>query len=586
MKKYRIAKLFTVLCIAGFCLMSCYKDHSTEATAHIPSVVKLHSTYVPMLFFGEQFIFEPELGFREGNDTIVFSQSDYADYDYVWRMSTTVRWDIANTTEVGEGWPLDMLVEANLTSGDNLYTLILNMKHKRTDMRYTLTWRAAVTQRNAVRAGLMVADTRNEQTSDISLIRAYHYSDDMWTTPAGGLPQTLPHIVYRNMFSERNGGMPIEGVVSQLLWSKRPDREGEVAVIVRDRAYISLDVTTMMVRATNEQMFMIDPRSHGEAIKPQWAFTTFRSAMRHNYTVLFNDNKMWSYHAAQDNDVLIRYLPLAIHPGLTDYELADRIVVPEILDNSNRGLMFDKKHGRIVRLHLQPFPGSEPRYGVGLLQVADSGKFDPAKLSDFDCIFATYFQRFGQSQRPEHRSLWLMRNKSSGKLYGYELLTMEGAGGDFKVEGLEIFDLSGCLEIDRATNFLTLTGSGRELFYTVDNTLYVAVLVTGAGVAFNRSVYSVPEGEVITHMIAHLHWDNNGKTYWSVDNRRNPEQRISGGELEPGNLITIATHNAATGEGKVYALPRSNPGAGTIAGPTYVSIWGGFGRITSIEQRH
>jgi hypothetical protein len=103
----------------------------------------------------------------------------------------------------------------------------------------------------------------------------------------------------------------------------------------------------------------------------------------------------------------------------------------------------------------------------------------------------------------------------------------------------------------------------------------------------NRLVFSAPEGETITHLVRHIHFDNTGLTFWSRNARREPIGQLSGGRmnLNGGNLITLVTYNETTGEGKVYALPRSNPGAGTIAEPAFISVWGGFGRITAITQR-
>jgi len=587
MKQYSITlKLLAILSVAMFGLTSsCYRDQSTGQSIDIPHVfVSQQSAEALQAFYREDFVFAPIFGIQTLVDGVpdsrLFTESDYNAHEFVWTMATTT-FPGANpndhTQVVGEGWPLVMVMNFDVTAGTG-YTLLLTMTHKQTQMRHSFTWSVSVSLRGAIGAGLLIAHTHDGLTSDIGFIGSYHYSNALWTTsPVVG---TLPDAVNRNLFSERNNGRMIDGLVSQIVWAKRPDTEGEIAVVVREQTYLSLDAPTMMIRAENDQMFALSP----QVFRPQWIFTNYTNAHRHRYVALMNDNEIWTYHP--EHAGMIMYAPLATDPNFTDFEIQEGIVVPMAAGSHLNALLFDKRHRRIVRLDAPTAPQG-PRFGIrALREPADNSTFDPrTHFSDYDAVYATFFHRIHTDPDMRQSSIWLMQNRTTGRLMAYEL-EVDFPGVDFLPRGVASFDLSGLLSISQATNFLALGGVYRELFYTVDNRLYVVILARGTGAIHNQLVWSAPQGEEITHIIRHIHVDNTGMTFWSRE-QGVPVLRSSGGGASQsgGNLITIVTYNQTTGEGRVYALPRSNPGAGTIAAPAFRSMWGGFGRITAITQR-
>lgn len=589
----KLAKLWIGLCVVAIGLTSCYQDHSTFATIEVPVLGAVPGQAPPQAYFMEDFVFAPRLGFRIGYTEAgvpiyqPFTEEDYDSYEYVWLMSrTTSPFANPNTNMevVGESFPLEIFMNADVTTGTLGYFLHLHLTHKETQMQHVVPFRVSVNMRGAVGAGLLVAHIQECGRSDIGFIASYHYCRTHWN---GAMTAVFPDRVERNLFSERNNGRMIDGFVSQIVWAQRPERDGEVAVIVREQAYLSLDPPTMTVRAENEQVFALVP----QYFRPQWIFTTYHSAQRHSYVVLMNNDELWSYHIEQPD--MNRYTPLATDPTFTDYELQEGIVVPVIQGQFMRGLLFDKRHNRVVRLHAPPFPGhGEYRFGIRALRAPETGSlFDPRyDFAEYDCLYATFFHRDGTTR---WTSIWIMRHRTTGRIMAYEL-EIEEAGLDYLVRGIASFDLTGLRSINDATKFLALGGTGRELFYVVDNRLYTVILTRGMPPMHNDNVWTAPQGETITHIMRHLHNDNTGFTTYSVNTRRELIPRTSGGGPGQlgGNLITVATYNAGTGEGAIYALPRSHAGMGRIAvggnpftGMQFVTRWGGFGRITAITQR-
>ena len=579
MKKHSLITLTTVLLAATLCSVSCYKDLTTYATKEIPRVIRTNTNAItPVVFaFGRINTFEPEFAHVKDRDTIPFNPSDYEAYDYDWHMTTSTSIFHFSMEWVGDGWPLELAVDREPSGGTDYYTMTMSMTHKETGMRHSFTWRVQIGRPDAITAGLLVAHTRDGVTSDICMIKSHHYCGDMW--PVAAEPP-LPDTVFRNMFSQLNDG-PIQGVVSQIMWSKRSDRPiGEIAVIVRDQEYISLDVPTMKVRARNQQMFVFAPRN----LRPQFAFTNgMGGSRRHAFTALVNDNQLWSYHAEFASDVLGRYLPLIDDPNIGDYELEPNVVVANTFNSTHSALLFDRKNGRIVRLHAPPNPaGDGVRYGIRPMQAPEEGSvFDHRNLQGFDALFAAHFHNINPANTafPFHRSLWLLRERATNKRFIYVLQHGEEPPATFRVRGRAIYDASNLTGINNATAYAALFNHG-EFFYAVGNILYVAILQDGTNViSRNDEVLRLANrNEVITHIVRHVDDENRGRV---------PVMDVNTGEYVGQDarhyVLTIATYDGR-GNGKVYALTRTHPGAGRIS--TVRGEWGGFGRITALEQRH
>lgn len=527
----------------------------------------------------EEVEFSPVFALGTGSGTVEFTEQDYDDYDYHWRITDfPTAQDTARTT-IGTGRTLSTTINSLPASG---YNLALYMKHKRTGMQHNFYWGVTVNVEDGLlSAGLLVADTRDELTSDISLIRSYHYSANRWDN--SGRYEWIPgmfvavwvtreDIILRDVYSRANSG-PLDGLISSLFYthSFNPSQStwAEIGAVVKGRSYTRMEQLTMRVMDRDEQIFWAAP----ENFNPQMAFSLPRNS--YQLAVLINDGRPYTYVPTEENG---RFSALLDNGN--DYEIAENIVVPVSVFTTARSLFFDKKGGKIITLHSS---NTIPRRGFeDLPAVAAGSVFDHNRLSNFDCLHASYFNT-GTTNDPDHRSIWLLRDKTTGKLYIYELQTTEDRNNDwvFTVRGLNIFDMSNCAELENATCY-TSTYNFREFYYAVGNKIYASILSLGVSQPTSKVVFETTDpNEVITHMEAKL--NNVGWTYW------NPPMPAMGNTLQnissQNNLITIATYNEATGEGKVYAIPRQYQGSGEFAAREYVSEWGGFGRITAIALR-
>jgi hypothetical protein len=174
-----------------------------------------------------------------------------------------------------------------------------------------------------------------------------------------------------------------------------------------------------------------------------------------------------------------------------------------------------------------------------------------------------------------------------------------------------LYDMSNCTDIDRAKVFTSsyavknvtpssLYGNNSqrqpELWYAAGNKIYTSVLPTtntGEKVARSKLVFTFPEEEEVTHMIwmkeACTSTGGSGYIFWNYDQNGVPTYPK---DYSTNNMMTVATWNESTEEGRVYAIPRMFPGTGVLLNsPTtpenqFVLSVGGFGKITAICLRN
>ena len=562
MKRNNITKPLMLICTAALLLTSCYDDLSTGSSIEIPRIVLLNSTGTLRFDYLEEVDYRPELAFRkEGVADVPFRESDYDAYNYVWRLTNTTGTMDTSRTTIAEGSALKTTIIAAPTGGSPL-NLALYMKHKETGMQYSFYWDVNVLGQFS--AGYLVADTRDEQTSDISLIMSYQHNYDMWTGSSANGWFPLEDRIHRNIYSTTNLA-PIEGIVSSLMYSEYMyGGFAEIAAVVKGRSYTRMDLNSMKVMDRNEEVFHVPP----VPFNPQMAFSLAYNMFM--LTVLINDGQPYTYVSSENDG---KYMRLAEDDN--PYEIAEGVVVPIQVYTTARSLFFDQKGGKVICLNSAT--NVVPRRGFEELpEPINVSVFDPRALSNFDCLYAGYFHATSSF----HRSAWLLRDKSSGKPYVYELETTgDRSPYNFQVQGLEIFDMSNCTDLANATCYVT-TYNYREFFYAVGNKIYVSILTSGVPAPNARVVFETTNpNEVITHMENYLSYGG-AYTYWAYADNGGATRTTA-----KNNQLTIATYNPTTGEGKVYALPRQYAGSGEFAEREFISEWGGFGRITAICQR-
>lgn len=552
--------LFTAL--AALMLASCYKDESSEAHMDVPTISMLEPVSDISFEVGQQLDWQPVLAFQDGLDLKAFTAADYESYDYWWRMTTSTNAYDTTRVTIATGRALNAVVDMLPTAGNDTYNLALYLKNKATGMEHSLFWSVKVG--GVYGGGVLVADTRDGSTSDISLIKSCFYNDTMWDYYTG---ETQPDVIYRDIYSTVNNGK-LAGVIGSMAYSGSAGFP-EITAIVPGEHAVRLNPNTMKEEARDGQLFFAPPATWN----PQQIFTQQRNM--YMATGIINDGKV-SYYRGSDR---LGKFSLPIDND-ANFEAQPGTVVPVYFRSDINALMWDKKNGRVMTLNAAMSPTAK---NADVLPPPDAGSlFDPGALSGFDCLYAGHFASLFSYDTwgYDNRTAWVLKDKNNGSLWVYELFTGEIEDPDtwqmvFHVVGKGIYDMSSCPDFDKATCYVT-SQDYREFFYAVGGKMYVAILTEGNATPNCYEVYEAPAGETITHM--DMDQVNSGSTWYDYIEGTRPWDR------GPQNLLmTIATWDGT--QGRVRAMPRQWPGEGRFSAPEFWREWDGFGRITAINVR-
>jgi hypothetical protein len=581
------------LLLATLGLGSCYKDKSTNASIEVPNISRANLTVANSVFF--EYLAEvdwaPELAFyskeRPTSDDFirVLNEAEYDAYNYLWTITVSTENNDNRTRVLSEERRLQTVMSSlpNL----NTYDLTLFMSHKQTGMVHEIHWRVTVSEA-LFGPGVIVADTRDGVTSDLSLIRGYHYKNktaaDTAFWDSEGFPKPEGQIVLRNAYSAANGAT-VDGLVNSIAFNRK------TVVNYPEKNYNSAGIIDFTVRG--EHLIRVNPRNFEELARdadlfyfmpstwnPQQVYTQY---YRDAYTrmLLTNDGRICNSITSSDAG----YYMLDM---LSDYNFD---INPDAYVSANitgaLGLYFDRRAGKIIRF--------EGNFGanVGLADILGpypdvfgEGPFSHLELSGVDCLYAGLLRH----NQPGWQSMWLMKDKTTGGLYLYQFQHHNGnpippTNSYLLVgQGIAIFDLSQCVGLADATCYMNSLTQG-EFYYAVGNEIRVAVCNQASGVMtpVSKTVFTFDPAEKITHMQWYI--SQTGQTFFEMNADEKPRMVTS-----MNNLCTVATYNESTGEGKVYAIPRKYAGSGDfldVPNPSseFVSQWGGFGRITAITTR-
>ena len=520
MKKYILTKI-----VLGFLFLSnmaCFDDKSSQPSFVYPDIVvkRIEDDSYLTATFGENFRYAPQLGYVKAKDTIWFSENEFEDYDYKWKMTEVPGTDTI-VRVLSDKPVLDIMLNA-VPSNEN-YTLILQLKHKLTGVAKQFYWNLKIL--GLYNSGLLVADTRDGRTSDLSLISSRCYNSDV--------DDYRNDKVHRDIYEKANG-KKLEGIVSTLSCLSGSGSNRTITVLVKDKALMHVNPVSMKEEGRNEECFYYKPK----VFRPQEVFT----AVWGSYSVLINNGILHFYEARNG----LKYS----YNSESDYELsADYVPLVAIKCHA---LLFDTKTSRFLRF-----------YGNGdknvLTLPENSGVFNPSDMQGVEPVYGDVGTSFSGR----------ILAKKAGKYFIYEI-----TGEDFS--GKRIYDMSGCMELEYATSY-AFSEMNDEFYYAVGNKLYVAIL-NADNKPFARIAYeNFGTGEKITHILMHK---GSGFTTWGEKSDGTPLWRES-----EHNILSVATYNEVKKEGKVYALPIQYGGNGGIADGKYIRIFDKFNRITALATK-
>ena len=392
-------------------------------------------------------------------------------------------------------------------------------------------------------SGLVVCDTKDEQTSDISLIMAYNFTSGHKKENDTIMP---------NLFSKVNK-RKIQGVAtsirSTIYGVNRSLTVGTNSTIDRvdpfDYSYID----------GNGDMFIIDP-GHYDVTFIGWEPNS-------GVELLAISGKIYPRGMQQMNKVYSYYL---LTTDLSDYNMG--IFCRPEWDN---GIGFDEMNGRMLEFDM-----------ATKLKVFDSSKlpkdapFDPNQLQGLTCRAMFSGDNNQMHTILQEKDPQTGKPLKNGRIASY--VTLRDAWWNSSSENgkpLKIIDFTNFPDIHDA-KFFDSSETQDVIYYATSNKIYAINLALSEPTATLE--YSAPAGEEITSMMI---W----KKYQGMIEYTNPipdaDNKVR--QTSTSNrMIVLTTYNPAAKEGTVRTVAIATVGTGTLEKDTKLhGAFGGFGRITA-----
>lgn len=391
--------------------------------------------------------------------------------------------------------------------------------------------------KSSLSEGLLVAETKDEANSDLSLIINRCFD--------GNLDKKVNKF-YNNTYSQINNE-PIPGLVKDFLASVYNGNRS--LTIITDKSLIRADYSDMVKipKECNEGMFIIAPKQLDEA--------TFIVRERIWTEELMCVSGLLYPRGTQNNNRTYNFFR---KPAEGPDYFVTKMFCPFNEYPYYSSVAFDEKNGKLLFFNTSTvFYAKE--------QPADA-LFDVNNLRDYDCLHIGSI-----ATKKIHL---LLRQKSSGNYFGFVITTCGNASLANYAEAK--YDYSAADEIGSANYFATNINE-EALYYATDTKLYTTAL----SVIAPRVQYEAKNGDKITDIMI---WNSTGKIDCE-DLKPGSETGIT--ELTAkGRMILITTYNESTKEGKVTAIPIVNIGNGGLEpNPKFHHVYGGYGRILKIGKQ-
>jgi len=535
--------IYTVLSLSLMIMYSCYDDLSEFADERFDDLIATNTDHpvnsdIDYLeaYFGEKLYFDPQLGLDNGIDTTGLSAD--ANYSFEWRMTQFASQYDTLSNVIGTKAVLDTVINM-VGPNSQPYYLFLRATDNRSDMVSLFNWKVKVM--SIYGEGLLVAETDDDQITDISLLMATAYNSDF----AG--KDTVS--IKRNIYSQANEGGRLNGKVSQLAYLSYGTNKA-IYALVKDEHLYGIEPLSMQIVNQDLEFFTFPPTG----FKPQAVKTYIGGACFLNNK---DDMHMFEMRKGQRFTYVSTDSPYDYSENFVEYNGG------YYYSSHYKGpvINFDKNKGSFMGFS---------NYGYTAPYISNTnGAFDPTDVQDRELIYG--------DGSPNNSFRMLMKSSTSGDYFVYELGREDPAVAK-KPIGRAIFDMSNCPDIKNATAY-AFGRESDEFYYAVGNELRVAILNVTSPMP--KVVYSLPAGEEISHL--NIPGPNDkGQTTWDEDVDEDTGEMGPVWRASRNNLLTVASYDATKKEGFIRTLPIEYAGAGGIAAEKYVKVHGGFGRITAI----
>ena len=424
------------------------------------------------------------------------------------------------------------------------YNLILTVTDKTTGIQEFA--RISVSVQASLGTGLFVADTRDGQTSDISLIMSMNFSTRNFTDKDTR--------IFRNVYSSVNQHL-LDGVVTGMSSLIRSGDCRTLTFVTADDVY-RVDPYELVDKEKNNDIFVF-PIDESEFVP--------KGILLWNYKGLELLNLDGHVYRRTTNWGNLTYDFYLLPP---DFDERDYYVTMMGVCGSYYNelpYVFDKKNQRILTVSswydsFQQFP-----------KQSSGAAFDVNNIGAYDAIW------MGEG---ENSQLLTVFKAEQGNERWLGMMKYDPYGSNEKV-GVRKFDLSHCPGISEAVGFASSPVSP-DFYYATKDQIYTFSL-GNAGEVVAESRYAVDkerDGDITSMRL----WR---EEYSRMNVSKSSSSTGVSTQSAQNRLLVITTYKESTGEGKVITIPITQLRSGTLEPNRDVhGRYEGFGRITSVTYNN
>lgn len=455
------------------------------------------------------------------------------------------RWELSGNDIVPRVLDTTMILKAviGVPANSEAYSLLLTVTDNTTSLQNYEEFKITVSAK--LGQGLLVADTKDGQHTDLNLIVSGNFRGSIWFNQFN----EKNAITMTSVFSQCNDGLLIDGLVTQMLAPGEGRQSERTLTLITDHNAYRMDPYDYLLSGTNNDFFYV----HVPAARYQPELMTYDNSMYFETMIL--DGVVYSRDTRWGN---LNYGAPLETSDYSDYEvhMGCGFAYSVYPDSHLYTYYYDELNDRFLE--------SDPTY----TQLVVNSKMN-LNLGKQKALF------MGEGEKGLMYTVFQSQNGNDYMLYTFQPGSQLGK----EYEARERYNLSACPDI-RNARYFEASRNEKVLYYATDKKIYAALLTSETPEA--HECFQVDgAGETITSLLL-----------WKVSNQGviTIKDEYSGGEptkvLAQYRMMVIALWNETEQQGKVITVPIMNLGAGVLEkNREYRKEYTGFGKILCIAPQ-
>lgn len=526
-------KIWIWLILLGLAMTACFEDESAKDIT-LPNPIRIND------FFTSEELYVTQGGRLKITTLSYKEDTDDSNLKFLWTLRGQGRYDT-----LGHSMILDTIV--NVPISREAYSLLYTVTDTVMDLKLSKRYFLFVT--GEYEAGLLVADTRDEQTSDLHLVVGLNFTQNY-------KDHDNDHN-FMDIYSINNGGK-VDGLIT-----------GMTSLVFSGYLQTNIATKNSIQRLNPLKNFKVTARNNEMFVKPfegEIEVGKLDISERGSADVAVINGHI---HKRLQYDENVTFGVKMLLEDLTDdYYITQykyRASSPYPSEGDIFGVAFDKKHQRFLAF---PFFRQEDNLRI-FKHTSMNGKLDPNRVGNKECVYIGHGANV--------RMYAVLKDNESGKyeIWAFNLNSDDDVNRPDIIP--EYYDLSACTDIGKAHSFGSQTME-EVMYYATDDHVYAALLTSEHPQVV--PCYDVNAGEKITGIRLVEYCPGQ----MEIPNAAKPgTTKLS---TARNHMLLVYTYNEKK-EGKVIAVPILSLSTGNLMkDKTYHREYGPFGRILGTTCYH